>query len=188
MRAHEREPCALKASVIQPRSALKYEYDTMLQAADAGAPVARVIKDSLTFYTTSDGAYGGGGFLLRDVCKSAECTSVKRCVAAFASLHALHAASFVHGDARLPNLLLRSPRSGVEELVWADLRLAAADPEPADAQRLDARMLAASLLRGWGKLGDEEPLPVDVTAAARRIPEGGASAYAALARAVWDCS
>ena len=119
---------------------------------------------------------------MREIGVSADCTTAARCAKAFAALHALHAAGFVHGDARLPNLL----RTGAR-LVWADLRLslAADGGRMADAQRFDAVTLAASVLRAWGLSSDELALPAAVGAATRSIPDEGAPAYAALAGAVW---
>ena len=173
---------ALKASSSLSLAELTYEFQTLLQAAAAGAPVVPAVADSLVFFK-GDGKYRGGGFLLRDVCARAVLDSSARCTAAFASLGALHAAGFVHGDARLPNLLARkSGASAGAELVWIDMRAAAAAGTlaPLDA-RDDGRTFAASIL-GTAP-GDALPAPVADALAA--VPSGGEEAYAALAAAVW---
>ena len=117
------------------------------------------------------------------------------CDSAFDALRALHAAGFVHGDARLPNLLWRS--GGGEDaggfangasLVWVDMRLATdgAAELPSAMQRADARTLAASLL---GRADAESEMPAAVEAAISCVPAGCTkddASYRALARAVWD--
>jgi len=173
------EPRALKASTTLSRAELEYEFTTLQRAAAAGAPVVPVVPGSLVFYVDEAGAHRGGGFLLRDVCAHAPLDSSARCAAAFASLRALHAAGFAHGDARLPNAVVLGRGAGAEFL-WIDLRAAAAGALAA-AQRADARALAASAL-GVAQGG---ALPAGVADALGGVPGGGAEAYAALARAVW---
>ena len=174
---------ALKASSSLSLAELKYEFQTLQLAAAAGAPVVPAVADSLACFV-DDGAYRGGGFLLRDVCARAAVDSPARCAAAFAALRALHAAGFAHGDARTPNLLARRSGGAGAELVWIDLRAAAA-AEFADAlasaQRTDGRTLAASILGA----APGDALPAPVATALVTVPEGGDAAYAALAAAVW---
>jgi hypothetical protein len=173
-------PLALKVSEKLSRAELEYEFSTLQRAAGAGAPVVPVVPDSLVVYVDDRGTHRGGGFLLRDVCARAVLETPSRCAAAFAALRALHAAGFAHGDARLPNLVVRGCGAGFE-LLWIDLREAAAGALAA-AQRADARALAASAL-GVAQ-GDE--LPARVDAALDSVPAGGKAAYDALAAAVWE--
>ena len=172
---------ALKASTALSRADLEYEFSTLARAAGAGAPVVPVVADSLVIYVDGEtGKHRGGGFLLRDVCVSAVLDSGARCTAAFASLRALHAAGFAHGDARLPNLVVRG-HGAAAEFLWIDLR-AAGEDAVAVAQRADARVLATSVL-GVKQGG---VLPPPVAAAVACVPEGGDDAYKALAAAVWS--
>jgi len=173
-------PLALKVSEKLSRAELEYEFSTLQRAAGAGAPVVPVVPDSLVVYVDDRGTHRGGGFLLRDVCARAVLETPSRCAAAFAALRALHAAGFAHGDARLPNLVVRGCGAGFE-LLWIDLREAAAGALAA-AQRADAHALAASAL-GVAQ-GDE--LPARVDAALDCVPAGGEAAYDALAAAVWE--
>jgi hypothetical protein len=174
---------ALKASSTLSLAELKYEFQTLQLATAAGAPVVPAVADSLACFV-DDGAYRGGGFLLHDVCARAAVDSPARCAAAFAALGALHTAGFAHGDARLPNLLARKSGGAGAELVWIDLRAAAAGEFAdalASAQRTDGRTLAASILGA----APGDALPAPVAAALVTVPEGGDAAYAALAAAVW---
>ena len=171
---------ALKASTALSRADLEYEFSTLARAAGAGAPVVPVVADSLVIYVDGvTGKHRGGGFLLRDVCASAVLDSSARCTAAFASLRALHAAGFAHGDARLPNLVVRG-HGAAAEFLWIDLR-AAGEDAIAVAQRADARVLATSAL-GVQQGG---ALPQPVVAALASVPQGEGDAYKALAAAVW---
>jgi len=170
---------ALKASTALSRSDLEYEFTTLQRAAEAGSPVVPVVSGSLIVYTDDSGAHCGGGFLLRDVCARAVLDSGARCAAAFASLRALHAAGFAHGDARLPNLVVRGHGADAEFL-WIDLRAAAAGALES-MQRTDALSFAASVL--GIQQGGALPAPFDSLLAC--IPSGGNAAYAALAAAVW---
>ena len=200
-------PCALKASLTLQRSELEFEYGLMKRAADAGAPVVAVVEGSLTFfYHEGSASYGGGGFLLRSVCKPAAVTSLTRCKAAFAALQQLHKAGFVHGDARLPNLVLGPARraagaseaaggggsgaggsvgsSSEREMLWIDLREGVLDDLPVN-QRADARALAASVLRARPGMD----LPASVEEALESLELGGDNpSYAALGAAVWSQS
>jgi len=103
---------ALKVSATLSRAELEHEFSTLQAAAAAGAPVVPDVEGSLRHVRLDDGvhgggAHGGGGVLLSDECARAVLTSCTRCKAAFRSLWALHAAGFVHGDARVPSLVLR---------------------------------------------------------------------------------
>jgi len=172
-------PAALKVSTSLSRAELEYEFSTLLRAAAAGAPVVPAVADSLVIFVDgASGAHRGGGFLLRDVCTRAAMSSGSRCKTAFASLRALHAAGFAHGDARLPNLVER----GNEEFLWIDMRAAGVGALAA-AQGADARALAASTL-GVAQGGE---LPAPASAALADVPDGGEAAYDALAAAVWRC-
>ena len=173
-------PLALKVSEKLSRAELEYEFSTLQRAAGAGAPVVPVVPDSLVVYVDDRGTHRGGGFLLRDVCARAVLETPSRCAAAFAALRALHAAGFAHGDARLPNLVVRGCGAGFE-LLWIDLREAAAGALAA-AQRADARALAASALG----VAQDDALPARVDAALDSVPAGGEAAYDALAAAVWE--
>ena len=172
-------PLALKVSEKLSRAALEYEFSTLQRAADAGAPVVPVVPDSLVVYVDDRGTHRGGGFLLRDVCARAVLETPSRCAAAFAALRALHAAGFAHGDARLPNLVVRGCVAGAE-LLWIDLR-EADEGELAAAQHADARALAASALG----VAQDDALPARVEAVLDSVPAGGEAAYDALAAAVW---
>jgi hypothetical protein len=171
---------ALKVAPALSRAKLTYEFDTLALAAEAGAPVVPVIAGSLVHFVDDAGTHRGGGFLLRDVCTRAVLDSRTRYAAAFAALRALHAVGFAHGDARLPNLLSRGRRSAGADLVWVDLREAAAGALES-AQRADAGTLAASLLGA----APGAALPAPVAAALSTVPGGGDAAYAALAAAGW---
>jgi len=170
---------ALKVSSQLTRADLTYEFNALKNAAQAGAPVVPVVDGSLAFFVDDAGELRGGGFLLRDVCTRVDVDSAARCTAAFAALRALHASGFAHGDARVPNLLTRG--SGARaELVWIDLRAAAADALES-AQRADGRTLAASVLNA----APDAPPPLPVVEALAGVPSGGSEAYATLAAAVW---
>ena len=172
-------PHALKASATLSRAELEYEFSALARAEAADAPVVPVVPDSLTFFLDGAGSHCGGGFLLRDVGERVVLDSPARCTAAFAALHALHAAGFAHGDAQLPNLVALG-RGADARLLWIDLREAAAGALVA-AQRADACTLAASALG----LPQGSALPERVEAAIHSVPGGGSAAYAALAAEVW---
>ena len=172
-------PLALKASHTASRADLTYEFDRHVAAAAAGAPVVPIIADSLRFAVDAAGCHAGGGYLLRDVLSPFEATSAQRCAAAFGSLRALHVTGFVHGDARLPNLLAAGSRAPP---LWIDMRAAAAGGTQADARRADARTLAESILG----LPHAAALPPDVAEALAAVAPGGGCDYSTLAVAVAD--
>ena len=172
-------PMALKASPSASRAELLYEFEQLQAAAAAGAPVVPVVAGSLHLLTGDDGYEIGGGYLLRNVLEPFAVTSAARCTAAFASLRALHAKGFAHGDARLPNLLATGARS---EPVWIDMRAAVQGVLPVAKRAVDAETLAASIL--VIKVGDL-PRPIAAAAAAYATAMPGAGDHAALAAAVF---
>jgi hypothetical protein len=165
--AADGEPCALKASLLLSPAELHFEFETMQRAAEAGAPVVPTVPDSLMLLNdASSGEFCGGGFLLRGVCRRAVLSSAALLAEAFAALHELHAAGFVHGDARLPNLLHSEAAGG--KMLWVDLRAGSwqRDSGLVAAQRSDALTLATSALgveQGGG-------LPEAVLAALADVP------------------
>ena len=165
---------ALKVSTQLSHSALSYEFEVMRGAATSGAPVAAVVDGSLTLYFDEIGKPSGGGFLLRDIGKRVDLSTMTRGAAAFKALHALHAAGFIHGDARTPNILEVSGR-----YVWIDMREATENSLDA-ARRADVATLAASILSLRRR-----PISAAVDAAIEAIP-GGGDAYSAVAAAVWE--
>ena len=159
-------------------------------ASAAGAPVVNVIPGSLIFLSdAATGRYAGGGFLLAEVLdrassNSAPATTRALCDEAFEALRALHAAGFVHGDARLPNLLRRR---GGGSLVWIDMVVdASCASEPVAAlQRADAQTLAASLMGRTS--ANFAMLPDDVkTAIGCVVPRTAAAGEAALEKAIYQ--
>ena len=179
---------ALKAALGVSRGDLEYEFNALGAAREAGAPVAAVVPGSLVSFTDAAGRHVGGGFLLSDVLTPAPAAdSGPRVAAFFSALRALHACGFAHGDARVPNLLAKSPADGAaERLVWVDLRAAASGPGAdalAAAQRADVFELARSVLAAAGR--GARSLPAGFEAAVAQVPAGGEAAYAAVAEGVW---
>jgi hypothetical protein len=157
------------------------EYSLLTAAAAAGAPVVRPVEGSLlNFVNLGGGRVSGGGFLLEAVGKPFPAVESRaRCVQAFDTLAELHRAGVIHGDARLPNLLLVG-----EHGAWIDLRASVKGVEPSldVLKRLDARTLARSVLA----LDMDAPLPAEVATAAGRYP-AESDAVKAIAAAVWNC-
>jgi hypothetical protein len=187
-RAGVAAPLALKAAVGVSRGDLEYEFRALGAAHKAGAPVAAIMPDSLVFFTDAAGRYVGGGFLLRDVLAPAPAADTASRVAAhFAALHGLHECGFAHGDARVPNLLAVGRAGGAAaSLVWVDLRAATSGPGAdmlVESQRADAFELARSVLATAGR--GARSLPAGFEDAVKRLPLGGAEAYAAVAAEVW---
>jgi tRNA A-37 threonylcarbamoyl transferase component Bud32 len=167
---------ALKVSTSLSRGELEHEIATLRAAADAGAPVVPPVDSSLRHFCRIDGGtLSGGGFLLQHVCSRAKLDSQASCAAAFRALRKLHAAGFVHGDARVPNLVQYK-----RDFLWIDMRESAADSLD-EALHNDAQTLAASALRC--PLSPELHAPVLV--ALNDVPAGGDAAYASVADAVW---
>ena len=181
--ARAAERMALKAVVSAADTMwaqrLTQEFCAMQHAAAQGAPVVPVVADSLRLL---DGV--GGGFLLACCGAPFDATASRAaCAAAFASLAALHACGVLHGDARLPNLLLMD---GVA--AWVDVSaivIARAEyPQAfAMARHVDAAALARSVLLSAGVQAD--PLPATVTAALAAYDDASTERVRALADAVW---
>ena len=165
--------CALKASYSTSHDELKTEFDLMIEANVDDAPVVRVVADSLhLFHDEVSGLSNGGGYMMEEVLAPFSVTSRKRCIAAFASLHKMHALGLVHGDARLPNLLERVG-DDLPGPVWIDMRT---PPNELDALRDDTKTLALSVL--------SRVLPEAVEECLQRMSLDSAD-YTALAKAVW---
>jgi hypothetical protein len=182
LREGEAAPRALKVCVGVDRDALEYEFSAMCAAQAAGAPVAAVVVDSLTFCHSEEGVYLGGGYLLQHVCTHAAVTSLSRCQAAFLALQRLHEAGWEHGDARLPNLVLKPQEQGSSSrptMQWIDMRECPSGNREL-AWRLDAQTLAASI----AGFAFSAP-PHSIREALLDIPSGGVDAYTALALAAW---
>jgi len=166
------------ASVTASRAMLESEFRLISGARESGAPVANVMDDSLKFYYNSEnGLYLGGGYLLADVltpvfADRANCTAVVR------ALKALHDAGYVHGDARLQNLMCSADGT----LLWIDFResFISAQSAALDTSRLrDAKTLARSILG----LSSADELPGNVTLALSILSDA-AESYDALASAI----
>jgi hypothetical protein len=121
--------------------------------------------------------------LLADV---SEHVSINRnCKQAFFSLMALHDAGFVHGDARLPNLMKRKDGG----LVWIDFQDAFSSGGGSAitlASMRDVRTLAASILgmsQAMASDDDTPVLPCDVASAVAHLTSDAAS-YEALVSAI----
>jgi hypothetical protein len=174
------------ASTTATRMALESEFNLMLQAGAAGAPVASVVPGSLnSFVSDESGQYIGGGYLLADVLERVSINH-SNCKHAFLALMALHDAGFVHGDARLPNLMKRKGGG----LVWIDFQDAFSSRGGSAISlasvRRDARTLAASFLgvpQALASDDDVPDLPRDVAIAVAHLTRDAAS-YEALASAV----
>lgn len=176
------------ASVSATRVALESEFSLMSKAVAAGAPVAAVVENSLTLCVSESGQYLGGGYLLADVL--APVTSNRStCAEIIASLKALHSAGFVHGDARLPNLMKHADGS----LVWIDFRDSFIESDGGDSglltlsMRRDARTLVASML-GLAQIdvsvADDARFPRCVLLALANLTAGDDAGYDALATAM----
>ena len=157
---------------------LTHEFKALQDAAALGVPVVPVVADSLRVL---EGV--GGGYLLDRCGVPFDATaSLAACSAAFVALSALHARAVVHGDARLPNLLLVDGRAA-----WVDLSagvLAGLDSHTRAANcRLDMETLALSVLQAAGVT--ITPLPPSVAAAIAAYSDSVADAVHTLAAAVW---
>ena len=170
------------ASDAEWRRELSAEFNTIRAAAEYGAPVVPVIRDSLC----ADGD-DGGGFLLAS-CGTPFVVAPIRITrtivrGAFAALKSLHACNVVHGDARLANLLQLGSR-----VVWVDLargRLVGPESRSAD-MRTDAKTLAESILRSARRLrgAQQLSLPAAVLAAVASYDCSSDGSVKALAAAV----
>ena len=157
------------------------EFLRLSEAAAAGAPVVRPVRDSLRFYAaTSDQGFAGAGYLMERVGEPFHaCASLANCSAAFTALAALHTRRICHGDPLLPNLLLVDSQPA-----WVDFHvagtLATGDMGPSVAA-IDAAKLVRSML-GPGR---GTSLPDAVNRALDAYRPADASTVSALARAVW---
>jgi hypothetical protein len=174
----EAEPQALKVALLPTTGDLylvEAEYEHMLAAWRRGAPVVPPVEGSLRVFPL------GGGFLMRSVGRRFEVTSATRCTTAFGALARLHQHGVVHGDARIPNLLL----VGTDAL-WVDLRgsaiIGAGGALSVHSARADATGLARSIL----KLDARAALPAAAEAALGRYDPAVADTVTALAAAVWE--
>ncbi len=159
---------------------LTQEFNAMRRAAELGAPVVGVVADSLRLL----GREGGGYLLARCGEPCAAAASSAACAAAFNSLAALHALGVVHGDARLPNLVLVDGAPS-----WVDLSpllLAGAAHAAALATYCqdDAAMLARSFMRTAGADANAQ-LPAAVAAAVAAYDAQQPARVSALTAAVW---
>jgi tRNA A-37 threonylcarbamoyl transferase component Bud32 len=156
---------------------LTQEFKAMRDAAALGAPVVPVVADSLRLL---EGV--GGGYLLAHCGVPFDATaSMAACTAAFGALAELHALAVLHGDARLPNLLLVDGHAA-----WVDLSaghvLAGLDAHTRAANcRLEMEALARSVLLAAGVT--PTPLPSSVTAAIAAY--SAADGVHTIAAAVW---
>jgi cell division inhibitor SulA len=159
---------------------LTHEYKAMQDATALGLPVVPVVANSL--HVVDD---VGGGYLLARCGVLFDATSLGDCSAAFVSLAALHSRAVLHGDARLPNLLVVDGHAA-----WVDLSaghmLGGLDARTRAANcSIDMETLAQSVLQAADV--SPTPLPPSVAAAlaAYSSSDSGAEAVATLAAAVW---
>jgi len=99
---------ALKVVLGVSQGDLTFEFEQLEKAAAAGAPVVSVVPGSLRYFPQCK----GGGYLMNEVLQPFEGPNLRplspaSITAAWVALHHLHAKGFAHGDARLPNLMLR---------------------------------------------------------------------------------
>jgi hypothetical protein len=168
-------PAAASASWL---SDLDVEFKALQDAAKLGAPVVPVVADSLRALQGL-----GGGFLLAHCGAPFDATaSAAACAAAFAALAALHACGIMHGDARLPNLLLVRGRAA-----WVDLAVGTLASTEHDTRavsfRADADTLTQSVLKAAGV--NATPLPPSIALALAAYDGSSADAAHALAAAAW---
>jgi hypothetical protein len=141
-------PRALKVFLSPPHARVETEFERLRLAAASGAPVIAPVPDSCVLVEVAqpDGSVvAGGGFLLERVGTEFVVDSAEKCAAAFSSLAGLHRVQVIHGDARLPNLLLVDG-----EPAWVDLfdSVNAIEGEAAISRNAfnDAEYLARSVL------------------------------------------
>ena len=179
-------PMALKVVVTHEgwHQDLSREFDAMQAASKLGAPVIPVVEGSLQL------GDDGGGFLL------ARCGTpflmakfgLTTCNKVFAALASLHGCKVLHGDARLPNLLLVDG-----EARWVDLSRASVAPAGQEinayGMKQDGISLAVSFFRSVGMHLPSPPsavqLPPLVTEAIARYDCSSKDSVQALAAAVF---
>lgn len=163
---------ALKVVVTTDGTHIVREYNSLMTAAASGAPVIPPVSGSCILEEA------GGGYLLQRVGTPIKRLSHKRCLDAFQSLATLHKYGIVHGDARLPNLLLVDGTPMWIDLLQSTVLLMTA-PEAAIN---DAGILACSILRV--KSPTELPEDIRVVLSTYKPDEDGT--VAAVAAAVWS--
>jgi len=172
---------ALKVVCTTDSTSVTREFLALASAATAGAAVLPPVADSLTLCT------GGAGYLLSAVGRQYAVSSRARCAAAFRALATLHERGIIHGDPRLPNLLLLADEAGGERAVWIDLYsatdLTAAGAPFSALSGADALQLVHSILSVQDR-ADVPPAVVDATRAYSAAP-AAVEAAEALAAAVW---
>ena len=174
----EAEPMALKVALLPLAGDLylvEAEFEHMLAAWRRDAPVVPPVEGSLRVSRL------GGGYLMRNVGRRFEVTSATRCSTAFCALALLHRRGVIHGDPRIPNLLL----VGTDAL-WVDLRGSAVVGAVGAPSVHSARADAAGLARSILTLDARAALPVATEAALARYDPAVAESVAVLAAAVWE--
>lgn len=171
---------ALKVVITEQPAVVFSEYEHMIAAAKSGAPVLPPVNGSLRVITAKDAS--GVGYLMHRVGRPFVVTSQRRCLLAFRALAALHASGVIHGDARLPNLIIVG-----KAVVWIDLRVTslyvgAGDVSREPLRRHDAATFARSVL--MLEHSPDVSLPAFVTDAIERYDEADET-LSALAAAVW---
>ena len=150
------------------------EYTHMLAASKRGAPVVAPVEGSLRVTAQ------GGGYLMQAVGDRCDVSSQARCSAAFGALAALHACNVLHGDPRVPNLLIVQGK-----LLWIDLRGSAVGTTGSGlcvhSARVDAGFLAKSILA----LSPSVDVPATVATALDAYDPAVAATAVALATATW---
>jgi hypothetical protein len=186
-------PRALKVVLARTNSAViavDNEFRRLHAAAERGAPVVAPVPGSLRLYGVSEdggglgAGVGGAGYLLEHVGAPFEVTSEARCAAAFESLAALHRCGVIHGDARLPNLLVMQDGRPA----WIDLNHAYAVHEGLGAGALSRDVVAldaGDLTRAILHIALPTPLPGAVTRSLDGYRPDCASSVASLASTVW---
>lgn len=172
---------ALKVVLTERPADVSSEYDHMVAAVASGAPVLPPVLGSLRVITASDAS--GGAYLLQRVGSPFVVKSQKRCLKAFQALAALHSFGVIHGDARLPNLIVVD-----KAIVWIDLRMSshrtsAEDVACGPLRRRDAETLARSLLKL--ERSRDTTLPVCVSDAVMGYDESDEETVRDIAAAVW---
>jgi len=172
---------ALKVVLTERPADVSSEYEHMVAAVASGAPMLPPVLGSLRVITASDAS--DGAYLLQRVGSPFVVKSQKRCLKAFQALAALHSFGVIHGDARLPNLIVAD-----KAIVWIDLhmsshRTSAEDVACGPLMRRDAETLARSLLKL--ERSRDTTLPVCVSDAVMGYDESDEKTVRDIAAAVW---
>jgi len=192
-------PRALKVVLARTNGAVlavDSEFNRLRTAAERGAPVVAPVPGSLRLYDASENdggleaGVGGAGYLLEHVGAPCKITTAARCAAAFESLAALHRCGLVHGDARLPNLLVMQDG----HLAWIDLNHAGAVLEGLGAgvggglSREVVAFDAGDLARAILHIAQPTPLPDAVVRGLGDYRPDCTQSVACLASAVWQAA